>query len=82
MDYFSGEDKDVHTPEDLIEVATNAGMTNEEVLLVFCSLYVAMHHCRPHFDLQGQGTLLWIQQRLHTADRRNLLLARGTPNAL
>ena len=53
MDYFSGEDKDVHTPEDLIEVATNAGMTNEEVLLVFCSLYVAMHHCRPPFDLHS-----------------------------
>ena len=26
-----GEDKDVHTPEDLIAVASNAGMTAEEV---------------------------------------------------
>ena len=33
---FTGEDKDVHTPEDLIAVASAAGMTDEEV--PFCNL--------------------------------------------
>ena len=30
---ISGEDKDVHTAEDLIAVASNAGMTDKEVLV-------------------------------------------------
>ena len=31
--FIPGEDKDVHTPEDLIAVATDSGMAKEEVLI-------------------------------------------------
>ena len=39
-------------------------------------------NCHQYFDLQGQGTLSWMQQRLHVGDFRYPLFPPGTLDAL